>query len=293
MKSKLIYSLIFLIFVSFSIFCTDYYICLGSFLDAKSFTKYVKLLNVTGIGTVLEKVTVKGKVYTRVIYNKKFSTFNLVNAEIKKMHNNPAILKYHIKNIWIRPGTLINETNVTSEIMKINSNENNKQVVKSDANKKEELKQEVKPVEQNPVENKQKSKYFALSENGFGNILFSNAPVEFNKEQDGQFKTFFTKPEKIFARCYIPGSFGKIDTGNLWYEIWVNDEFKEKVFFDKTPDPSWDQLQLWISEEDFKKELDSFKNGEYKITIFVIKNSNLKDQVKLAKGDFIYIVPKM
>ena len=49
----------------------------------------------------------------------------------------------------------------------------------------------------------------------------------------------------------------------------------------------------WYLPEDFKKELDSFKNGEYKITIFVIKNSNLKDQVKLAKGDFTYIVSKM
>jgi hypothetical protein len=298
MRSKMICLFIFFIFISFSVFTADYYICLGSFQDAKSYSQYIKLLNDNGIGIVLEKVTVKGKVYTRIIYNKKFNRFDLVKMELKKMLNNPAVLKYHIKNLWIRPGSLNNPVNASNEINKINSNENARQIVQLNTNKKEEpkkteVKQETKPVEQNPVENKQKSKYFQVTENGYGNILFSDAPVEYNKEQADQFKTSFTKPEKIFARCYVPAAFGKMDAGNLWYEIWVNDEFKEKVVFDKAPDPSWDQLQLWVSEEDFKKELDSFKSGEYKITIYVVKNSNANEQVKLAKGDFTYIVPKM
>ena len=303
MNFKKLYFLIYFLIIAFNIFSTDYYICLGSFIDNKSYSQFNKLLNDNGIVTVFEKVNVKGKNYTRVIYNKKFNRLDNVRLELKKMKKNPAIIKYNVKNLRIRPGVLNNTVNSSSDIKNITKSEDSKQIVQNNLDKngkpknldaKMEQKQAAIniPIDRKPIENRQKSKYLSVNEKGYGNILFSDRQIDYSKEDVSQFKTSFTKPEKIFARCYFNNSLGKLDPGNLWYEIWLNDEFKTKVVFDKSPDPGWDQLQLWISEEDFKKELDNLNPGEYKITILVVENSSAKNQKNLAKGDLTYIVPK-
>lgn len=98
MNFKKLYFLIYFLIIAFNIFSTDYYICLGSFIDNKSYSQFNKLLNDNGIVTVFEKVNVKGKNYTRVIYNKKFNRLDNVRLELKKMKKNPAIIKYNVKN---------------------------------------------------------------------------------------------------------------------------------------------------------------------------------------------------
>ncbi len=142
------------------------------------------------------------------------------------------------------------------------------------------------------------SKYRKISSEGYGNFIFANEQIEVGKEDNYQLKSVFKKPEKIFARCYFPGNIGEIKAQDFWHEIWIDGKFIRKTVFYSKPDPNWDQMQIWISEEVYSDLIYTLEKGEYKIIIWVLKNeiTKVKDitetkTIKLSKGEFTYIVP--
>jgi len=309
---KKIFLIISVLFITFNFFGTDYYICLGSFLNQNNLSFFSKSLNDSGISTIFEKTSINGKVFTRIIYNKKYTTIGTARIDLQKIKNNPIIKKYNIKDIWIRSGQIEPASIITENKNEtlVASKEIKKEVKKPDLVvevKKEDVKTltpekkendnigkaEIKPeIKQNVIEtSSEKSKFFLLNKNGSGNILFSDKIIELNKEDEKQFKNTFSKPEKIFARCYFSNSIGKTEVGDFWHELWLNDEFKTKVIFDSVPDSNWNQIQIWISEEDYKIDLDNLPKGEYKLKLNVYKkDSTTQKSIMLASGEITYIV---
>lgn len=340
---KKIISILFLLMLYFTVHSIDYYICLGSFLDNNNAIEYSNALNKLGISTVYEKAKIKNKNFTRVLLNKKFTNLKDTINELNKLLNNEVIKKEKIKDLWIRPGKLVNiqnsiktkltsntKNNVTKEKKIINDkknekNEKEKKVVIEDKSKNEsntdkitedkknialeELNEDdsqekivVNQVEEKKEENitPEKNKYRIIDKDGYGNFIFASQPIEFGKEDNYKLKTEFTKPEEIYARSYFPSKIGKIDAKDFWHEIWINGKFIRKTIFNSPPDPDWDQIQIWISKDDYSDIINSLKKGEYKIIIWVLKNEIIKEEdktevktktIKLSKGEFTYIVP--
>ncbi|MBY8983131.1 MAG: hypothetical protein KGD57_09295 [Candidatus Lokiarchaeota archaeon] len=151
-----------------------------------------------------------------------------------------------------------------------------------------------------------------IHKEGYANIIFSSTPIEYGKEDKNSIKNIFKKPEPIYARCYFPNSIGKVGERNFWHEIWIDGNFVKRTLYKDPPDPEWDQIQIWVSDEDYKNELLNLESGEHDIIIWVmkcefegkffktettlsgdllVKEKERADLTRLSKGNISYIVP--
>lgn len=115
-------------------------------------------------------------------------------------------------------------------------------------------------------------KYKKIHEENYSNSVFSTETIELGKEDNYELKTDFTKPEPVYARCYFPEPVGKVEGKNFWHEIWINGKFIKRTQFEKPPDPEWDEIQIWVSEDEYKQEIADLGSGKHEIIIWVIKN---------------------
>lgn len=312
------------------IYSFDYYICLGSFLDNNNSIEYSSNLNNIGIKTIYEKIIINNKTFTRVLYEKKFTNLNDAIKELNQLKNNKIIKNENIFDLWVRPGKLLG----TQVVVKKDSDKKNNDKIKKDVdagkendsikednltkkndksdskkNKEEEIVKADKIEKKEPVkegnikESVQKEeitkseKYKIINKEGYANSIFAGEPLEFGKIDNYKLKDTFNKDEKIYARSYLPGKIGKVKAEDFWHEIWINGIFIRKTVFKSAPDPDWDQIQIWISEDEYKDIISSLEKGEYKIIIWVLKNEIKEEKekkevitVRLSKGEFTYMV---
>ena len=154
--------------------------------------------------------------------------------------------------------------------------------------------------------------YKQISGEGYSNCIFAPKEIGKNKEAAAGIKQAFTKPEPVYARCYFPAPVGKVKGGNFWFELWIDRKHRGKVTFAKPPDAGWRQTQVWVTEDDFKKQMRSLGSGKHEGIIWVMKRvfkgkkavagqdasgkikAEMKDiwiPVRLSKGKFTYSVP--
>ncbi|MBY9006548.1 MAG: hypothetical protein KGD63_07295 [Candidatus Lokiarchaeota archaeon] len=151
-----------------------------------------------------------------------------------------------------------------------------------------------------------------IQKEGYANIIFSSKPIEYGAEDEESLKKVFTKPDPIYARCYFPNHIGKIEKRSFWHEIWIDGKFIKRTLYESPPDPEWDQIQIWITDDDYKNEILNLDSGKHEIVIWVMKCEfegkyfkiettlsgdpliNEKERVKLSrlsKGNITYVVP--
>jgi hypothetical protein len=115
------------------------------------------------------------------------------------------------------------------------------------------------------------NKYKQLHKEGYSNCVFATKAIDKNKESRYTFKNKFNQ-EPVYARCYLPGPVGKVKGKDFWHEIWVDRKLKKRTFFKKPPDANWDQIQIWITEDEYSSVMKSLSSGQHDIILWVIKN---------------------
>ncbi len=156
------------------------------------------------------------------------------------------------------------------------------------------------------------SPYRTIHPEGYANCIFAAEPIQLGREDEYDLKERFVYPEPVYARCYLPGPIGPIEGENFWHEIWIDGKLKGRTFFKEPPEPSWDQIQIWITEDEYSSRMEELGPGEHTIIIWVMKNefqgeravadvnaageitAEMKEiwvPVRLSKGKFTYVVP--
>ena len=132
------------------------------------------------------------------------------------------------------------------------------------------------------------STHFKKQPEGYGNCIFSTKEIGKGKESKVTIKSSFKSPDKVYARCYFPGKVGKLRQGkNFWHESWVDRKLKRRTFFKQPPNPGWKQIQIWVSEDEYKKDIRGLGRGKHEIIIWVMKNTykgKRAEAVKDASG---------
>jgi len=114
--------------------------------------------------------------------------------------------------------------------------------------------------------------YKKMHEEGFTNTVFATQPIDKGEEASSDIKERFIGTEKVYARCYLPAPLGKVDAANFWHELWIDGKFSSRTKFAEAPDPDWDQIQVWISEDEYQQQMSELGPGEHDIHIWVMKN---------------------
>ena len=339
--------IILILFTVLSVFAEPFYICFGSFTKNENAQSLANDLNGANIPTVFEKVTISGTTYIRVIYNKEYINYIECKKAIKYFSSHRVVSKRAINDLWIRSGN-INKINYLSQTKATVVKTQTKtptitvipdKVVTEKAVVKEVPKEEVVVKVEPKAEPKTEPKveevvkvepkveviektavvtesndaiYKTIHKDGYSNIIFSTLPIEKGKENEVPILPEFTKPESVYARCYFPEQIGDVSNEDLWHELWIDGEMVLKTFFEDSVDPSWDQIQIWITEEDYADQFKSLDKGSHDVVLWVIKN-DLKGEksisraesagtiigeiekifvpVTISKGEFKYIVP--
>lgn len=156
------------------------------------------------------------------------------------------------------------------------------------------------------------NKYKKKHKEGYCNMIFATRSIGKGKEAAHQLKTTFTKPDKVYARCYFPGEVGIVTGKNFWHEIWIDGKYVMRTYFEEPPGADWDQIQIWVTEDEYKNQMQGLTRGEHTIILWVIRNeyrgkkwvteknsagNYIKKEkeiwvpIRLSKGKFTYIVP--
>jgi hypothetical protein len=154
--------------------------------------------------------------------------------------------------------------------------------------------------------------YKLLHPEGYANAVFATEPIGLGEEDTHDLKERFIYPRPVFARCYLPGPIGEISGEDFWHEIWINGKLRGRTFFKEPPEPSWDQIQIWVTEDEYRSQMDDLGSGEHSIILWVMKNeyqgeravagenaageivAEMKEiwvPVRLSKGSFTYVKP--
>lgn len=154
--------------------------------------------------------------------------------------------------------------------------------------------------------------YKLLHPEGYANAVFATEPIGLGEEDTHELKNHFTYPRPVFARCYLPGPVGEVSGEDFWHEIWINGKLQGRTFFNEPPEPSWDQIQIWITEDEYSTQMRELGSGEHQVIIWVMKNeyqgeravagenaagdivAEMKEiwvPVRLSRGSFTYVKP--
>ncbi|MEW5722626.1 MAG: hypothetical protein AB1896_05940 [Thermodesulfobacteriota bacterium] len=138
---------------------------------------------------------------------------------------------------------------------------------------------------------------------GYCNCLFASREIGKDHESEVVLKEVFTRPEPVYARCYFPGRVDEIPPEDFWHEIWIDGRPVRRTVFEEAPVPGADQVQIWITEDEYAQDMAALEPGRHEVVLWVMVNvrqgnpdlpEDQKDiwtTVRLAKGEFIYIVP--
>ncbi|MBN1802981.1 MAG: hypothetical protein JW891_15840 [Candidatus Lokiarchaeota archaeon] len=134
--------------------------------------------------------------------------------------------------------------------------------------------------------------YKKIHEENYCNTIFSTEPIELGKEKSSVIKDRFKKPEKIYARCYFPGAVGKVGDKKFRHELWIDGKLAKMIFFKNPPEPDWDTIQVWVSEDEYKSEISELSSGEHEVLLWVIKEEFGGTEVVSEKDSSGNIVQK-
>ena len=140
-------------------------------------------------------------------------------------------------------------------------------------------------------------RYRKIHVDGYGNCLFASAEISSTGESDLEIRTDFTKPDQVYARCYFPEEVGPLAAEDFWHELWIDGKIVKRTVFAEPPDPRADQTQIWITADDYAREMAGLAPGVHEVTVWVMKNARGESgkvkwaPVRLARGDFKYVVP--
>ncbi len=153
--------------------------------------------------------------------------------------------------------------------------------------------------------------YKRIHSEGYANCIFAETPIGLGEEDRHQLKNSFIAPDDVYARCYLPGPIGPVEGDNFWHELWIDGKLRGRTFFKEPPEPEWDQIQIWITEDEYSSQMNELGTGKHDIIIWVMKNEyrgeravageNAADEmtaemkeiwvpVRLSKGKFTYTV---
>lgn len=124
-----------LLFICFSLtalFSEQYFVCIGSFSSEKYLDEYIKNLSVAKIDVNIQKVTVKGQKYTRVLLKDSFEKIEDAKKASLEFSSNPTIVNQKITGLWV------------VKDIKVQKYSKSKSTKKADVDKKTEIKNEVK-----------------------------------------------------------------------------------------------------------------------------------------------------
>lgn len=286
MKKKCIVILVLLILGTI-VFGSEYYICLGSFIKEENLVRFAKKLNQNGIATRYEKVAIKAGRFTRVLYYDMFTDYKEAVRKQKELAVNRILIDEGIRDIWIRPGKIRNPYTPDLSV------------------ETEELSSTRTPERSDEMEYKGADSY------EYEKCIFSTTPIVIGAESESEIKTVFVSPEKVYARAYFPGPVGNVGKNDFWHEIWVDGKMHKRTFFTEGIDSTWDQIQIWITEDEYSAVMSELSPGQHEIVIWVIKNEYQGEKVvtetnaagemekkmkeiwvpkKMSKGKFVYIV---
>jgi hypothetical protein len=146
---------------------------------------------------------------------------------------------------------------------------------------------------------------------GYANCIFATAPIGLGEEASAPVTDRIVAPDPIYARCYLPGPIGPIEGENFWHELWIDGKLRSRTFFNEPPEPEWDQIQIWVSEDEYADQINALGPGEHEIIIWVMKNESHGERavagtnaageivagmeeiwipVRLSKGSVTYVV---
>ena len=140
-------------------------------------------------------------------------------------------------------------------------------------------------------------RYRKVHTDGYGNCLFASEAINPGQESALKIRNEFTRPEQVYARCYFPEPVGPMAAEDFWHEIWIDGKIVKRTVFAEPPDPGMDQTQIWITADDYAREMADLAPGVHEVTIWVMKNVRGKSgkikwtPMRLARGDFKYKVP--
>jgi hypothetical protein len=141
------------------------------------------------------------------------------------------------------------------------------------------------------------SRYRKVHGDGYGNCLFASEEISPGQESALVIQNDFSRPAQVYARCYFAEPVGALAAEDFWHEIWIDGKIVKRTVFTEPPDPGADQTQIWVTEDDYAGEMAALAPGVHEVTILVMKNARGESgkvkwtPVKLARGDFKYLVP--
>lgn len=309
---------------------TLHYICLGSFTVPANAAQYQLELAASGVETITENVRVRGRWFTRVLYRNSFLEETRAQTALDTLLDNRVIRANNIRDLWVRssfgpleddpvfaeqpaPASTPQPTS-TPQPAQSPSPSTTKATPPSSAGTTSlppaspDVSSEVA---QAPAD-LGGSPYRTMHPEGYANCIFAAESIQLGREDEYDLKERFVYPEPVYARCYLPGPIGPIEGENFWHEIWIDGKLRGRTFFKEPPEPSWDQIQIWITEDEYSSRMEELGPGEHTIIIWVMKNefqgeravadvnaageitAEMKEiwvPVRLSKGKFTYVVP--
>ena len=331
MKSVLVFVLMITAFYSFaeapeigreSSSGTLHYICLGSFTVPANAAQYQLELAASGVETITENVRVRGRWFTRVLYRNSFLVEMRAQTALDTLLDNRVIRANNIRDLWVRSSLgPLEDDPVFAEQPALASTPQLTSTPQPAQSPSPSTTKAPPPPPVAPDEGSDAARapadldgspYRTIHPEGYANCIFAAESIQLGREDEYDLKERFVYPEPVYARCYLPGPIGPIEGENFWHEIWIDGKLKGRTFFKEPPEPSWDQIQIWITEDEYSSRMEELGPGEHTIIIWLMKNefqgeravadvnaageitAEMKEiwvPVRLSKGKFTYVVP--
>ena len=146
-RAFLIFSLLFVF--SFSVFCEEWFVCLGSFKVKQNALNRVEELNRNNISSFIYETESEGQVLYRVLLDESYDDRTSARAARNKLSNNNAIKKLGINGLWICAAEKVEEVVPVEEEVIVEE-----APIEEEVPVEEELpvEEEIPPEEEPPVE---------------------------------------------------------------------------------------------------------------------------------------------
>ncbi len=345
-----VFGIVMMLLVSGTVTAEAFLLCLGSFSVPKHEARYTTTLIDNGIPAVSYSTRVGDEMMYRVVYAVVYRKVSQAVAEIPRLQTHATIRSAGIDDIWIlrlpdtEAAAILSLLPTVAPMSMASAVEANMAVPEPEKIVPDTPRLDVtvvdivtpvtsepeatetattKPPVSVPVSEEQNTpespdppseidSYTVIHAEGYANCIFAVEPIELGREAEYTLKTVFTQPEPVYARCYLPGPVGETAPGDFWHEIWIDGKMRMRTSFTTAIDPSWDQIQVWITEDEYKDQMDALDSGEHRVILWVMKNefhgeravagTNAAGEieakmeevwipVRLSKGSFTYIVP--
>ncbi|MFP4153318.1 MAG: SPOR domain-containing protein [Alkalispirochaeta sp.] len=286
----------------------EYRVALGSFTEPEHAAQFQEALGDEGYLTVSESVVVGGTRYTRVLYAYIFDTRADAVTALVALTRSRVVHETGINNLWILPGgssgTEVSSAGASSTVAPSPATAGSGPGSASGAPPAPAA-AAVSPAAASA------SGYRVIDREGYANCIFATAPIGLGEEASAPLTDRIVAPDPIYARCYLPEPIGPIEGENFRHELWIDGKLRSRTFFNEPPEPEWDQIQIWVSEDEYADQINALGPGEHEIIIWVMKNESHGERavagtnaageivagmeeiwipVRLSKGSVTYVV---